>query len=389
MEGIEHPIHGVIDLSTHSEIAYSKNALYENHLGMTFVRITPNRFYMGSPPNELGRLSIFESQLDVALDKYFFLQTTEVTQSQWKKVMGKNPAFFRDCGGNCPVENVSWSDVQNFIRLLNRSDSVNRYRLPTEAEWEYACRSGSTTAFSNSDLFDVGCEQKRPLDEIAWYNCNSNHTTHLVGTKKPNSFGLYDMHGNVNEWCQDEFSVDYSEKLDNRQLTSKITENRSIRSCSWNDMPVSCRSASRTNATPETKINTLGFRLVIDPKFYKVSKPKTVKTNKVITSEENIESIDTHQLNDNTEAKKVYTIQIESSKSLSYAQNRVNYYGKLGYDAHLIKIRIPEKGIWHRICLGNFVSKSDAVDFENQLAEKKIHGIIIKRTDIPKQNSNK
>jgi formylglycine-generating enzyme required for sulfatase activity len=174
-----------------------------NRIGMTLVFIQPGTFTMGSPASESGREED-EKQHEVTLTRGFYLQTPPVTQGQWQAVMGDNPSEFKKCGDDCPVETVSWDDVQAFIKKLNAMDDDRIYRLPTEAEWEYACRGGSTTVFCFGDSDSA-------LDEYAWFGGNSKESTHPVGQKKPNAWGLYDMHGNVWEWCQDWYA-DYPGK---------------------------------------------------------------------------------------------------------------------------------------------------------------------------------
>ena len=153
---------------------------------------------MGSPSSEPKREKD-EKQHRVTLTKGFYMGATEVTQSQWKAIMGNNPSYFK--GDNRPVEKVSWDDCQEFIRELNLQEGGNKYRLPTEAEWEYTCRAGTTTRFCFGD-------SESRLGDYAWYSSNSSSKTHPVSRKKPNVWGLYDMHGNVWEWCED--SCEYS-----------------------------------------------------------------------------------------------------------------------------------------------------------------------------------
>ncbi len=157
--------------------------------GSKFAQICPSTFMMGSPKSESGRDSNEGPQHQVTISKAFELQTTEVTQSQWQAVMGSTPSDFK--GPDLPVEQVSWDDAQAFISKLNALGDGYRYRLPTEAEWEYAARAGTTGPYAGD------------LDAMAWYSQNSGNKTHPVGTKAPNAWGLYDMHGNVWEWTQD------------------------------------------------------------------------------------------------------------------------------------------------------------------------------------------
>jgi len=160
--------------------------------GLDFVWIPPGTFMMGSPKSESEWYNT-EKQHRVTISQGFWIGRFEVTQEQWKSVMGKNPSYFS--GKNNPVESVSWDDIQVYLSKLNKS-SDGYYRLPTEAEWEYACRAGATTAYHfGSDSSNLG--------DYAWTFFNSSESTHPVGAKKPNSWGLYDMHGNVREWCGD------------------------------------------------------------------------------------------------------------------------------------------------------------------------------------------
>jgi len=150
---------------------------FTNSVGMKFVWIDPGSFRMG--PAHM-----------VTLSKGFYLQTTEVTQQQWEAVMGTNPSHFK--GPDRPVESVSWEDAQKFLKKLNAKEKDSRYRLPSEAEWECACRAGGQEPDEAADL-----------DEVAWWGKNSSGATHPVGQKQPNAWGLFDMRGNVWEWVQD------------------------------------------------------------------------------------------------------------------------------------------------------------------------------------------
>jgi len=173
---------------------------YTNSLGQTFVLLPAGTFTMGSPSDEPGR-SDDETQHQVTLTQPFYMQTTEVTQAQWEAVMGSNPSYFSGCP-TCPVENVSWDDIQVFIGYM-KARGEGTYSLPTEAQWEYAARAGSTTAFYNGGITETGGGYDPNLNVIGWYFYNSGFKTQPVGQKAPNPWGLYDMSGNVREWCWD------------------------------------------------------------------------------------------------------------------------------------------------------------------------------------------
>ena len=170
-----------------------------NSIGMKLRLIPAGEFMMGSPGTESGREDD-ETQHRVSITKPFYLGVTEVTQEQYQKVMGTNPSYFK--GPQNPVETVSWADAVEFCRKLSAMPAEKTaghvYRLPTEAEWEYACRAGTTTAYSFGD-------DASRLGDYGWFGGNSDSKTHQVGEKKPNAWGLYDMHGGVYEWCQDRY----------------------------------------------------------------------------------------------------------------------------------------------------------------------------------------
>ncbi len=227
-----------------------------NSLGMEFVYVKPASFMMGSPSSKQGRGS-YEKQHRVTLTKGYYLQTTEVTQGQWRAIMGNNPSRFSNCGDGCPVEKVSWNDVQAFISKLNRKEGTNRYRLPTEAEWEYAARAGSTSRFCFGDDEDR-------LSEYAWYVRNSGGKTHSVAQKKPNAWILYDMHGNVWEWCQDWYS-DYPSGSVTDPTGPSSGSSRVYRGGCWLNLAGLCRSANRLWYLPGYRSHRLGFRLALSP----------------------------------------------------------------------------------------------------------------------------
>lgn len=229
---------------------------FTNSIGQRFVLVPAGTFMMGSPPNESGRNSE-ETQHQVTISRPFYLQTTEATQGQWRAVMGKNPSNFSICGDDCPVENVSWHDAQEFIRRLNAKEGLNKYRLPTEAEWEYACRAGRTTAFYFGD-------DGRFLGEYAWYDGNSGKRTQPVGRKKSNPWGLYDLHGNVWEWCADWFG-DYPPGSVTDPTGPSSGSYRVFRGGGWPFDAKLCRSAVRGRRSPNYRAGGLGFRLARTP----------------------------------------------------------------------------------------------------------------------------
>jgi formylglycine-generating enzyme required for sulfatase activity len=235
-----------------------------NSLGMKFVLIPAGTFTMGSPSSEKGRQSE-EKQHEVTLTSRFYMQVTEVTQGQWQTIVGNNPSFFPNCGDNCPVEQVSFNDCKEFIRRLNQKEGTNKYRLPTEAEWEYACRAGSTTAFANGGITKLECGYDPNLDAMGWYCANSGKKTHPVARKNPNAWGLYDMQGNVWEWCQDLYG-DYPTGQVTDPKGPSSGRYRVMRGGDWRLYTRHCRSAHRRAGTPgySRRIGNVGFRLARD-----------------------------------------------------------------------------------------------------------------------------
>ncbi len=233
---------------------------FTNSYGMEFIYIPPGTFMMGSPINEFGR-DKDEKQHRVTLTKGFYMQVTEVIQGHWMAVMGNSPSYISNCGDNCPVKDVSWDDAQKFVRQLNQLEGENNYRLPTEAEWEYACRAGSTTAFANGVISELECGYDPRLDAIGWYCGNVIKKTHPVAQKNPNAWGLYDMHGNVFEWCQDWYG-DYPSGSVTDPTGPLNGSYRVFRGGGLNFGARLCRSADRLSFTPGYRLNYIGFRIL-------------------------------------------------------------------------------------------------------------------------------
>lgn len=234
--------------------------------GMNFILVTAGTFQMGSPTAELGRLTD-EPQHTVTITKDFHLQDSEVTQEQWLQIMGNNPSTNSSCP-QCPVENVSWNDVQTFIAALADQEQKT-FRLPTEAEWEYAARAGGSTAFFSGDISEQTCEfVDNNLEAIGWYCFNSKvsavNVSHAVKGKINNNFNMYDMSGNVAEWVQDWYG-DYDAGPDTDPTGPATGSNRVVRGGGFKSLPPQCRSAARASFSPSFQGNDLGFRLVWEP----------------------------------------------------------------------------------------------------------------------------
>jgi len=239
----------------------SRTPEFSNSLGMKFVFIKGGTFMMGSPPYTLGSEND-ETQHQVNLTGGFYLQTTEVTQGQWKAVMGNNPSTFSNCGDDCPVENISWDEVQEFIRKLSRVDRSKKYRLPTEAEWEYACRAGTDKPFAFGNCLST--EQANYNGDYPMSGCSKGENRKSpipVASLEPNARGLYDMHGNVWEWCQDWYGEYTSGKITGPAGPSSGSY-RVIRGGNWKREARNCRSAKRSRHAPIYKSHSVGFRLV-------------------------------------------------------------------------------------------------------------------------------
>ena len=235
-----------------------------NSIGMKFVLIPAGNFLMGSPPDEKPKVKDDEKQHEVRISKPFYLQATEVSQGQWERIMGNNPSHFKDCGDDCPVERVSWNDAQKFISKLNQMEGTNTYRLPSEAEWEYACRAGTTTPFFTG--WCISTDQANYSGTIRLKNCPRGEYRQKaikVGSFQPNAWGLYDMHGNVYEWVQDRYG-DYPSKTVVNPRGPTKGNYRVFRGGMWGGSAGFARSANREYGGPGYRIGSIGFRVARD-----------------------------------------------------------------------------------------------------------------------------
>ena len=256
-----------------------------------FVEAPRGSYTAGSPLSETGR-NDDETQHRVTITRPFWVAVHEVTQDRWAALMGDNPSGYRACGGECPVESVSWFDAVAYTNALSMAEGLTPcylepqfsqpysredaaaqrvpvweggldcqgYRLPTEAEWEYAARAGSETAFHNGPLEDTECRDPS-LDAAGWYCGNSENATHPVGGKLPNAWGLYDVHGNVWEWVWDGFA-DYPDE-DLTDPTGPDSSNLRVqRGGSWSYTAKFCRAATRTGVFAGEANSEVGFRVV-------------------------------------------------------------------------------------------------------------------------------
>ncbi len=253
--------------------AVTPGTVRKNSIGMELVWIPPGEFMMGSENGHADEKPVRR----ITIGKGFWMGKYEVTQGQWQALMGDNPSHFKDCGTNCPVENVSWNDAKVFISQLNLRNDGFVYSLPSEAQWEYAARAGTTGDYHGK------------LDDIAWYannsgrlyydaesiwkNDQSNYSrtlngngnrTHPVGGKRPNAFGLYDMLGNVAEWCEDWYhdSVLALPTDESANLTRGEQKFRVLRGGMFDGLASGTRSAFRFRVTPDFYVRSYGFRVV-------------------------------------------------------------------------------------------------------------------------------
>lgn len=234
----------------------------EPHTGLRLVRIAAGEFEMGSPADEAGR-EAQEVLHRVRITHPYYLGATEVTQAQWAAVVGTRPSWFASCGGDCPVERVSWNDVQVFLRELGRISGLP-FRLPTEAEWEYACRAGTASPFSTGATLSsaqANFDGRYPYPGSPPGSFVGRPTP--AATYAPNRWGLFDLHGNVWEWCADDFCP-YADGPVSDPAGSCAADLRVIRGGSWTFNADSARCAVRYTHRPQDKGPSLGFRLVRD-----------------------------------------------------------------------------------------------------------------------------
>lgn len=220
----------------------------KNSIGMELVYVPPGDFMMGSDNGDADEKPVHR----VTISQGFWMGKYEVTQSQYEGVVGKNPSYFKGCS-NCPLETVSWDDAREFISQLNANNDGFIYSLPTEAQWEYAARAGTTGLYAGN------------LDDMAWYNKNSDLKTHPVGTKQPNAFGLYDMHGNVWEWCEDWYGS-YSATAATDPTGPSSGTYRVVRGGAGDDYANYARSANRYGNDPTVRDYSSGFRVAARPR---------------------------------------------------------------------------------------------------------------------------
>jgi formylglycine-generating enzyme required for sulfatase activity/truncated hemoglobin YjbI len=232
---------------------------FKNSINMEFALIPAGEFVMGALPTDKDANNDEHPIHKVRITQRFYISKFLTTQGNWKAIMNNNPSYYKKLGEDHPVERVSWYLVQDFIKKLNEIEKLSAkdgYRLPTEAEWEYACKAGSHTKFFHGNNSNF-------LEEYAWFGYNSNRTTHPVGTKKPNEFGIFDTLGNVREWCQDWYGPTFYDKSTlNDPKGPPNGDYKVMRGGSWYCVPRLTRTTQRYHHTPASKSFLIGFRLV-------------------------------------------------------------------------------------------------------------------------------
>jgi formylglycine-generating enzyme required for sulfatase activity len=262
-----------------------KNNFIIEEINLEMIKCPAGSFMMGSPESESGREEC-EKQLKVIISKSFYIGKYPVTQKQYQAIIGINPSFFMSdysnrtigCNDkrinlitneNNPVDSVNWNNAKEFCEILNaRFNNIiphgYMFDLPTEAQWEYACRADTTTALDSGKNIIYVADKCQNLDEVAWYYENSGGQTHEVGQKSPNNWGIYDMLGNIREWCRD-WSGNYTEDTIIDPKGANHGSDRVIRGGSWDDFGNICRSAYRGSWPGNWKDKRFGFRLALVP----------------------------------------------------------------------------------------------------------------------------
>jgi len=236
-------------------------AIVAGATGLQLQWIPPGDFFLGD---------VHQAPITtVRITRGFWMGRFDVTQRQWQALMGSNPSHFKDQGGDAPVENVSWDDAAAFCRAVNLREKAEgrlpegyEYRLPTEAEWEYACRAGTTGAYAGDGV----------MDDMGWYARNSGMHTHPVGQKLPNAWGLFDMEGNVWQWCLDWFGP-YPGGVETDPAGPTSGSSRVYRGGCWFVVAEHCRSAFRFASLPVLRDYYLGFRIALAPEIKRNPEP--------------------------------------------------------------------------------------------------------------------
>ncbi len=242
---------GCLSANAQSNASYSDGVLTVNDVRYEFALVEAGTFTMGATSDQGSDVDDSEKPAhQVTITKDYYLGKTEVTQALWRAVMGGNPSYFKT--GNKPVEKVTWNDCQTFISKLNAATGKN-FRLPTEAEWEFAARGGNS---SNHFMYSGS----NNIDEVGWYAHNSSDATHDVATKKPNELGIYDMSGNVWEWCQDWYG-EYSSNTQYDPAGPTSGDERVCRGGGWDGDY--CRSSIRDCCNPDYRNSSIGLRLCL------------------------------------------------------------------------------------------------------------------------------